>query len=170
MPELRVVAQLTTKPGSEEIIREALARLNLRHPEPPWLRRVQAVRVLGHTWHLRDRRDLGEPGRPRRPHADRGHSGRARSSGGSRSRRHRDPSAPDWSEPTLGARPPPGCPATRCVRAVAIARRKDSHHDRSRLGVCPARRRATSTATRTSTAHTAVSIPPLVPRLARRSG
>ena len=27
MPELRVVAQLTTKPGSEEIIREALARL-----------------------------------------------------------------------------------------------------------------------------------------------
>ena len=27
MPQLRVVAQLTTKPGSEEIIREALARL-----------------------------------------------------------------------------------------------------------------------------------------------
>lgn len=27
MPELRVVAQLTTKPGSEELIREALARL-----------------------------------------------------------------------------------------------------------------------------------------------
>ena len=27
MPELRVVAQLTTKPGSEEIIREALSRL-----------------------------------------------------------------------------------------------------------------------------------------------
>ncbi len=27
MPQLRVVAQLTTKPGSEEIIREALAKL-----------------------------------------------------------------------------------------------------------------------------------------------
>ena len=27
MPQLRVVAQLTTKPGSEEILREALAKL-----------------------------------------------------------------------------------------------------------------------------------------------
>ena len=67
MPELRVVAQLTTKPGSEEIIREALSRLASATQNHRGCAELE-LSFLGHTWHLRDRRDLGEPGRPRRPH------------------------------------------------------------------------------------------------------
>ena len=78
MPQLRVVAQLTTKPGSEEIIREALAKLataTQSHRGCIEFKMYESAAAPGtfvtvETWESQDDHDV--------PHADRGHRCRAR--------------------------------------------------------------------------------------------